>query len=177
MAEELLRISKFCRNHLARLASELYIRNYIFDFATNYYWAHPDIKSPENFSFTDQDYANFKTYIENRHFSYKTITEQSLNELITNAKKEKYYDIHKDLFDNLEKDIAHNLDQDLTVFKTEITDLLEDEIISRYFYENGAIAWTLKKDEQILKALEILNNKDEYSSILKGKVRFNPCYK
>ena len=121
--------------------------------------SHPEIKSPEQFSFTDQDYADFKTFLLNRNFSYKTSTEESLNELIANAKKEKYYDIHKDLFTALEKDIAHDLDQDLTIFRSEITDLIEDEIISRYFYEDGAIAWTIKKDEQVLKALEILNNK------------------
>jgi len=153
---------------LSQISSELYLRNYIFDFATNYYWTHPDIKSPEQFTFTDQDYADFKTFLMNRKFNYKTVTEESLNELITNAKKEKYYDIHKDLFNDLEKDIAHSLDQDLKMFRSEITDLIEDEIISRYFYESGAIAWTIKKDEQILKARDILNNKEEYSSILKG---------
>lgn len=154
---------------LSQIAAELYLRNYIFDYATKYYWAHPDIKSPEQFSFTDQDYSDFKTLLLNRNFSYKTATEESLSELIANAKKEKYYDIHKDLFTELEKDIAHSLAQDLTIFRSEITDLLEDEIIGRYFYEEGAIAWTIKTDEQILKALEVLNNKEECSSILKGK--------
>ena len=72
---------------LSQIASELYLRYYIFDFATNYYWAHPDIKSPEQFTFTDKDYADFKTFLLNRKFSYKTSTEESLNELITNAKK------------------------------------------------------------------------------------------
>jgi carboxyl-terminal processing protease len=154
---------------LSQIATELYIRNYIFDYATSYYWAHPGIKTPEQFSFTDQDYADFRTYLVNRNFSYKTVTEESLNELISNAKKEKYYDMHKDLFTDLEKDIAHDLDQDLAVFKKEIIELIEDEIIGRYFYEDGAIAWTIKKDEQVLKTVEILNNKDEYKSILEGK--------
>jgi carboxyl-terminal processing protease len=154
---------------LSQIAAELYVRNFIFDYATKYYWAHQDIKTPGQFSFSDNDYADFKTFLMNRNFSYKTVTEESLNELITNAKKEKYYDLHKDLFTDLEKDISHNLDQDLTVFKSEIVDLIEDEIISRYFYENGAIEWTIKKDEQIRKALEILNNKEEYNAILKGK--------
>jgi carboxyl-terminal processing protease len=153
---------------LSQIASELFLRNLIFDFATSYYWAHPDIKSPDQFRLTDQDYDDFKTFLMNRKFNYKTVTEESLSELITNAKKEKYYDIHKDLFDDLEKDIAHSLDQDLMLFRKEISDLLEDEIISRYFYESGAIEWTIKKDEQIAKALEVLNNKEEYSSILKG---------
>ncbi|HUX55794.1 MAG TPA: S41 family peptidase [Bacteroidales bacterium] len=153
---------------LSQITGELYFRNYIFDYATKYYWAHPNIKSPEQFSFTDQDYADFKTLLLSRNFSYKTGTEESLNELITNAKREKYYDLYKDLFTELEKDIAHSLDKDLTLFRSEITDLIEDEIISRYFYEDGAIAWTIKKDEQVLKAVEILNNKEEYASVLKG---------
>jgi carboxyl-terminal processing protease len=153
---------------LSQISSELFMRNYIFDFATEYYWAHPNIKTPEQFTFTDQDYDNFKTFLENHKFSYKTSTEESLNDLIINAKKEKYYDIHKDLFNDLEKDIAHSLDQDLIMFRSEISDLLEDEIMSRYFYESGAIRYTIKKDEQILKARDILNNKDEYSSILNG---------
>jgi len=156
---------------LSQIASELYVRNFIFDYATKYYWAHPDIKTPQQFNFTEDDYADFKKYLISRNFNYNTVTEESLNELISNAKKEKYYEMHKSLFTDLEKDIAHSLDQDLTVFKTEITELLGDEIISRYFYEEGAIAWTLKTDEQIKKALEVLNNKDEYNSILKGKTR------
>jgi len=154
---------------LSQIAAELYLRNYIFDFATKYFWEHPEIKTPGQFSFSDKDYSDFKTFLINRNFSYKTVTEESLAELITNAKKEKYYDIHKDLFSELEKDVAHSLNQDLTLFRSEITDLIEDEIIGRYFYEDGAIAWTLKKDEQVSKALEILNNKEKYSSILKGQ--------
>lgn len=154
---------------MSQISAELYIRNYIFDYATQYYWAHPDIKSPEQFTLTDKDYEDFETMLVNRKFSYRTNTEESFNDLIASAKREKYYDIHKDIFAALEKDIAHDLNEDLKMFRSEIADLIEDEIISRYFYEDGAIAWTIKKDEQVLKALEILNNKEEYGSILKGK--------
>jgi carboxyl-terminal processing protease len=154
---------------LSQIATELYLRNFIFDFATSYYWAHPQIKSLDQFSFSDKDYADFKAFLVKRSFSYRTVTEDSFSELIANAKKEKYYDIHKDLFDTLEKDLTHDLDQDLTLFRSEITELIEDEIISRFFYEAGAISWSIKKDEQILKALEILNSKTVYNSILNGK--------
>jgi carboxyl-terminal processing protease len=154
---------------LSQLATELYLRNYIFDFATQYYWAHPDIKSPDQLKFTDQDFTDFKEFLKSKRFNYKTITEQSFNELVSNAKKEKYYDLHKDLFDSLEKDIAHNLEEDMATYKPEIRELLTDEITGRYFYEDGAIKWTLQTDQQILKAIEILNNREQYSSILSGK--------
>jgi carboxyl-terminal processing protease len=154
---------------LSQISTELYLRNYVFDFATDYYWAHQEVKSMDQFSFSDKDYADFKAFLLKRNFSYRTNTEESFNELITNAKREKYYDIHRDLFTALEKDLAHDLDQDLTLFRSEITEMLEDEIISRYFYEGGLISWTIKNDEQVLKALEILNNKVVYNSILNGK--------
>jgi carboxyl-terminal processing protease len=154
---------------LSQLATELYLKNFIFDYATQYYWSHQEIKSPDQFKFSDKDFDDFKNFLTTKNFNYKTITEQSFNELVTNAKKEKYYDIHKDLFTALEKNITHDLEKDLVTFKDEITELLTDEIVGRYFYEDGAIKWTIKSDEQVMKAMDILNNKEQYASILNGK--------
>lgn len=154
---------------LSQISTELYLRNFIFDFASRYYWANPGIKSISDFKFTDKDFEDFGNFLREKMFQYKTVTEASLNELIANAKKEKYYELHKDIFTELEKDIAHDLDQDLSIFRDEITQLLEEEIIGRYFYEEGTIIWSVKRDVQIQKALEILNDKTRYSSILSGK--------
>jgi len=154
---------------LSQIATELYMRNYIFDYATRYYWLHPGLNTAAEFSFTDKDYDDFKNYLTGRNFSYRTITEMSLNELIANAKREKYYDIHKEIFSELQKELNHTLDNDLTTFRNEITGLLEDEIVGRYFYEAGSIERTIKTDEQVLKAVEILNKSQDYNSILQGK--------
>ncbi len=153
---------------LSQISSELYMRYYIFDYATKYFWAHQDISSPDQFKFTDQDYTDFRNFLVNRKFSYKTSTEESLNELIANAKKEKYYDMNKEIFNTLEKDVSHSLDKDLKLFKGEITQLIEDEIIGRYFYQSGEIKWSLNNDDQVSKAVEILNNREKYDSILRG---------
>jgi carboxyl-terminal processing protease len=154
---------------LSQITAELYLRNYIFDFATQYYWSHPELKSISDFTLTDKDYADFEQMLVTRNFSYKTITETSLNELIENARREKYYDLHKDLFTKLEAELSHTLHQDLTLFRPEITDLIGEEIIRRYFYEEGAVAWELKNDEQVKKAVSILNNPTGYNSLLSGK--------
>jgi carboxyl-terminal processing protease len=154
---------------LSQVASELYLKNMIFDYGTHYFWAHPDIKTPSQFSFTDKDFSDFEDFLKSRNFNYTTATEESINELIANAKKEKYFDLHKDLFSDLQKEVAHDLNQDLNVFRNEIQDLLEEDIIGRYFYEGGSIAWTIKKDEQVNGAIEILNNKEKYSAILSGR--------
>jgi carboxyl-terminal processing protease len=154
---------------LSQIATELYLRNYIFDFATGYYWSHQQLKAPDQFSFTDKDFTDFKNFLVKRNFSYKTDTEESFSELVANAKKEKYFDLHKEAFTALEKDLNHDLDQDLMLFRKEITELIEDEIITRFFYENAAISWSVRKDEQVKKALEVLNDRKQYNSLLSGK--------
>ena len=159
---------------LSQITTELYLRNFIFDFASEYYWSHPDIKTPDQFKFTDKDFNDFRDFLNRRKFTYRTMTEDSFNELISNAKKEKYYETNKDLFASLEKDLAHDLDEDLGRFRQEITDLIEDEIITRYFYEGGAISKSVLKDEQVLKAVEILNDRQKYNSILSGKATAVP---
>jgi len=153
---------------LSQIATELYIFNHIFDFATEYYWKNSDITSPEMFKFSDKDYEDFRNFLKKRDFSYKTLTEESLDELIDIAKKEKYYDRHKEIFDALEKELAHSLDKDLDLYRDEIIELIETEIIKRYFYESGAIAHSALRDTQIKKAIEILNNQELYKSILNG---------
>ena len=154
---------------LSQVASELYVRNLIFDYATQYYWSHPEIKSMSDFVLTDNDYSDFHDFLVSRKFEYKTLTEQTLAELENNARKEKYFDLHKDLFTEMEKDISHSLDKDLMLFKPEIKELLGEEIIGRYFYSEGSIEWTIKDDIQIKKAIEVLNDRNRYSSILSGK--------
>jgi carboxyl-terminal processing protease len=154
---------------LSQITTELFLRNYIFDYATKYYWSHPAPGSISDFSFTDQDYTDFGNFLVDRKFNYTTLTEASLGQLISDARREKYYDMNRDLFEKLETEITHTLDHDLAMFRDEITSLLEDEIISRYFYEEGAIAHGISGDEQVMKALDILNDREKYSSILNIK--------
>jgi len=47
--------------------------------------------------------------------------------------------------------------------------LIEDEIIVRYYYEEGMIKHTIKDDGYINKAIEIIENKELYSSTLDGR--------
>ena len=85
---------------------------------------------------------------------------------MTTAKREKYYDLYEALFKELQQDLSHSLSQDLDLFKEEIVGLLEDDIVSRYFYEEGMIQWSVQKDKQVIKAIEILNDSQKYDSLL-----------
>lgn len=150
----------------SRIATSLYTKNLIFDFATIYVAGHDSIGPVETFRITDADFNSFIVFLKNKDFDYTTRSDDQLNELIKVATQEKYYDIAKSEFDALKEKLAHDKNKDLQTFKEEIIDLVTEEIASRYYYQEGRARSGLMKDDYILKAIEVLNNKEQYSSIL-----------
>lgn len=151
---------------LSRIASQLYVQNLIFDFATLYALHHPDIPEPRQFSISDSTYRAFGRFIENRNFDYLSETEETLKTLISHAKKEKYFETVAEDIARLQKIISHNKEQDLITFREEIEHLLEEEITKRYYYQEGSIAASLDHDNQLQTAVQILHDRDQYASLL-----------
>ncbi|MFN8241366.1 MAG: S41 family peptidase [Bacteroidales bacterium] len=48
---------------LSQIATELYLRNFIFDFSTEYFWKHQSFSSLAGFQFTDADYNDFRDFL------------------------------------------------------------------------------------------------------------------
>jgi len=150
---------------LSNVAVNLVTQSVIFDFATYFNSKTEKIATPEEFKITPEIYTDFVQFVKNQDFKYESKTEEELDQLLDVAKKEKYYDISKNEFDKLKAILGHNLDQDLDHFKVEISNMLADEIVSRYYYQKGAIKASLKDDSDITKALEILRKPDAYTAI------------
>jgi carboxyl-terminal processing protease len=156
---------------LSNLAANLVTQSKVFDYATVFNSKTEKIASPEEFKISPEIYADFIQYVKSQDFKYESKTEEELDQLLDVAKKEKYYDISKDEFDKLKGLLGHNLDQDMEHFKTEISDLLTDEIVSRYYYQKGAIKSALRDDSDVKKALDVINKPDVYAAIFdKGRV-------
>lgn len=146
----------------------LYQKMLIFDYATKFRFENETIASAKDFVLSDQEYAKFKKWLSTKEFSYKTSTERRLTTLEATAKKDKYYDAIEPEIAALRKKVESEKEEYLDTYETEIRDLLKDEIVSRYYYSKGRIQSTLKKDPDVLKALEILGNPNQYQGILKG---------
>ena len=141
-------------------------RNFMyFDFATQYAISHKSIPSPDNFEITDNIYKEFKKFLEQKKFSYKTVTEDILEKMVEIAKKEKRYNDAKNEFSKLKEKITPNLDNDLKENEDEIKKFLTNEIVSRYYYQKGALQSTIKKDKTIEKALDVLSDSKTLSAV------------
>ena len=87
------------------------------------------------------------------------------------AEFEGYLENASEEFSALEKKLQHNLDLELDRFSKDIKPLITEEIVKRYYFEKGAVQETLKDDADLKKALEVLQNPDEYNKVLTVAVK------
>lgn len=143
----------------------------IFDYATQYCWDHPTLASVDEFKLTDADYEAFKKLVKSRNFTYDRQSEKLLKSLKEVAEFEGYMTEASEEFKALEKKLNHNLDRDLDYFAKPIKEYLSQEIVTRYFYQRGAVMERLKDDTDLEKAIEVLQNPVRYREILSAPVK------
>jgi carboxyl-terminal processing protease len=161
---------KVTADRLSDLAYNLYVKNIIFDFATEFVQKNDTISKVAKFNISDDIYNQFSLFMSTKDFAYKTKTEETLNSLIENAKKEKYYTDAENEIKQLKEKLTHDKYKDLETFRKEIAQLIKEEIVTRYFYQKGKIEASLIDDPELDKALESLNNKQIYADIISGKI-------
>lgn len=140
--------------------------NVIFDFVTNWVLTHDSISPPDKFVLSDDDYNSFKNFVETKDFEYDKLSERSLNQLKSIMEFEGYLDVAAEEFKALEAKLHPNLDRDLELFKDQIKDMIESEIVKRYYYKKGVLLHQLAGDKVFEKAVEVLKNPEVYDSIL-----------
>jgi len=151
---------------ISKLTAELYVKDLIFDYVTQYCLEHDSVPPASEFIFTDYEYNEFKSFVASRDFTYSTLSEEFLKELKEIAEKEKYLSKSKNEFAALEKILSNDLDRDIVLFKDEIKQLISEEILQRYYYKAGKVSYSLNRDAVVKKAVEVLSNKKQYNEIL-----------
>ncbi len=150
----------------ANITYSLTNKNIIFDFATQYRIKNKNIPKPDVFELSDADYADFVSFANTKDYSYTTQSENLLKDFKEKAEKEKYLDAIQNEMDELDNKIQSDKKNDLNRFKEEIKQLLEYEIVMRYYFQHGEIEERLEDDEAVKNALEILGNPNKYKSKL-----------
>jgi carboxyl-terminal processing protease len=151
---------------MSPITSALLKNDGIFDYATTYYYKNPNLgdKIP---TVSDADYASFKQYLKANKISFDTETEIALKNTLAVAKNEKIDETiapeYQQLLAALEKSETTLLDKN----QKEIRNLIQEELIKRYQYQEGLYQFYLKNNSEIKKAVSVLNNQTEYKTILK----------
>jgi len=138
-----------------------------FNYVTNYFYKNTTISTPSTFTLNESDFSSLKNYLSKNNRDFETPTE-------TKFKLAKEKAISENLDGNLTKTYTELLEKieeeklkELDKNNNEILHKLTEEIVKRYYYEEGVYMQKAKFDTTIIKAMSILNSTEEYTSILK----------
>jgi carboxyl-terminal processing protease len=155
----------------APITYSLVARNLVFEFGNEFFRKNKAIASPRDFSVDEALYQEFVSWLQGKEYDYTTYVEKTLDDLVKFAQREPYFDDIQGTIDDLKNKVSHNKEQDLITFKSEIQEALREEIVSRYYYQEGVVEASLRNDEGIISALEILGNQQQMNLMLTASVK------
>lgn len=151
---------------ISLLVPTLMKKHFLFDFATKYVKEHPSIGGADTFIFTDADFDQFVSWLGNKDFAYETSSEIALKEFKETAEKEHYYAGVSGQYKELQTALNRDKKQDLLKNKGTIKRALQNEIVSRYYFQKGKYQNALIKDDELSKAISVLHDPALYKKTL-----------
>ena len=152
----------------SNILRSLVSKRHIFNFANDYRRNNESIDEARSFTISDDIYEKFKQFLNDKEYEYETKTEKAIKKLQKDAEGEKYIEELQSQLKELSSKMQESKNNDIERFKDQISELLEMEIATRYFYQKGKIETTIKHDEEIAKAIDVLDNMELYDAILRG---------
>lgn len=150
------------------IVNSLNSKGLFFDYALKYRADHPTVKPAKEFELSDTDYQGFVNWLKDKEYDYTTQVEKDLSELEASARKEKYFDAIQEQFKALKTKLTHSKDTDLVLFKKDIKQVLEREIVSHVYLQKGEREFVFRSDPEVKAALDLFKDMPRYDKILKG---------
>ena len=156
------------KEDLSQFSALLFSKNIFFNYATQYRSNNKEIAAADKFQLSDDEYAIFKTYVLNAKLNYSTAAQNALKKLKLEAEKEGTFDELKAEYENILVKISPDPAKDLDKYRTEITEMLENEIVSRYYFQKGRTINSFEHDPAVIKAIQTAMDNNSYNAILKN---------
>jgi carboxyl-terminal processing protease len=149
---------------VSNIVLSLFRERLFFDYATDFRFKNDSISL--DFIFSDIHFKEFIKYLSGKDYSYKTKTEEILEKLKEKATEENYFEPLLGEYEALSQKLFENKKDDLFTNKSEIKEVLNGEIMSRYYFQKGRIKSALAFDNELKEAVKILKDKKIYNEIL-----------
>lgn len=141
----------------------LYRKQMFFDYATRYHATHTTITSPETFSISDEELEDFIRFLGEKNYTYETETSKYIDEVLDVASHEDIDSTFVTELKALKARLTPDYREVILRRKDEVKQLLGEEIVQRYYFQQGRVAFLLRYDKGLKMALETFNTVSEDS--------------
>lgn len=153
-------------SYYSKLSEILIYNDHIFNYVNRYKIENLAKISLEDYSISEKEYNDFKSYLSDKDINYSNESEQALSQLIATSKQEDYYKANQQALQELKEKLKPDLAKDLDRNSQEIKQMLESELVSRTHFQKGRIEISLKSDPYIEQAKTVLMDTSKYNTIL-----------
>ena len=137
----------------SRLVYALVLGGVIDQYVIDYCRRHESIPAVDDFHFSDEDFEDFISFAKTQEFDYrssaKTLYDQMKKELV----KDGLADSMSEELAALEKALEMDKERFIRLKKDEIIPFIEEELATRYWFQEAGVKVRLRYDEQLKKAL------------------------
>jgi len=141
----------------------------IFNFANAYYYNHSQIDQPEQFILADKDYDDFIKFVRDGKSNFETQSEKKFEKAFDVSIEEGLDSGINDSYLKLKNELQAEKIEEIGKNEERIKEKLSDEIINRYYFEKGEYQSHIAYSPYIKKAISILEDENQYRSILKNE--------
>ena len=139
----------------SRLVYSLVFGGVLDQYVMNYARKHESIPAVDDFHFSDSDFEDFISFAKTQDFDYRSSAKTLFDQMKAELVKDGLADSMTSELDALEKAIQMDKERFIRLKKDEIIPFIEEEIVTRYWYQEAGIKIRLRYDTQLKKALEI----------------------
>lgn len=138
----------------SRLTYSLVLSGVIDNYAIKYAKEHATLPSVEEFHFSDSDYENFIAFAKTQEFDYRSSAKTLFDQMKKELTKDGLIETMSEELKTIEEKLEMDKEQFLRIKKDEITQFIEEELATRYYFQEARVKIRLRYDAQLKEALE-----------------------
>ena len=137
----------------SRLVYALVLGGVIDQYAIDYARRHENIPAVEDFHFSDEDFEDFISYAKTQEFDYRSSARTLYDQMKKELEKDGLAESMKPELDALEKALEMDKERFIRLKKDEIIPFIEEELATRYWFQEAGVKVRLRYDTQLKTAL------------------------
>ena len=137
----------------SRLVYSLVLGGVLDQYVIDYARRHDSIPAVDDFHFTDEDFEDFIRFAKTQEFDYRSSAKTLFDQMKKELEKDGLADAMKPELEALGKAIEMDKERFIRLKKDEIIPFIEEELATRYWFQEAGVKVRLRYDEQLKKAL------------------------
>ena len=137
----------------SRLVYAIVLGGVLDQYAIDYSRRHDTLAPVDEYHFSDEDFEDFIRFAKTQEFDYRSSARTLYDQMKKELEKDGLAESMKDELSALEKALEMDKERFIRLKKDEIIPFIEEELATRYWFQEAGVKIRLRYDEQLKEAL------------------------